>query len=80
MAATSVLKVLAGFFNAKGQGSSIGGTIEIDGQKVDLPAGVPASRALRDFSQEIKALSDGERLSLAQGVCTITGDTLAPAK
>jgi hypothetical protein len=76
----TALKALAGYFNEKGQGSSVGGsyTIVATNEKVDLPAGVPATKALRDFSLEIKALSDDEKRSLAEGVCAITGDTLTP--
>jgi len=33
-------------------------------------------RPLTDFRNELKALSDAEKLELAEGVCAITGDTL----
>lgn len=33
-------------------------------------------RALSEFNQELKALTDDEKLELAQGVCAITGDTV----
>lgn len=34
-------------------------------------------RATRDWAAEIKALSTEEKRELAEGVCAITGDTLA---
>lgn len=34
-------------------------------------------RPLPDFRDELKALSDTEKVELAQGVCAITGDTLS---
>lgn len=34
-------------------------------------------RSLADFAAELKALSDDEKLSLAEGVVAITGDTIA---
>lgn len=34
-------------------------------------------RPLKDFTAEIKQLTEEEKLELAQGVCAITGDTLA---
>lgn len=33
-------------------------------------------RALAEFQKELKALTADEKLSLAQGVCEITGDTI----
>lgn len=34
-------------------------------------------KSLRDFSAEIKELTDAEKRELAEGVVAITGDTLA---
>lgn len=36
-------------------------------------------KPVREFAAEVKALSDAEKLELAQGVCAITGDTLVSA-
>lgn len=36
-------------------------------------------RPLKDWSEEIKALSDPEKKDLTVGVCAITGDTLKDA-
>lgn len=35
-----------------------------------------AKRPAKDWLLELKALTDSEKLELAQGVCAITGDTL----
>lgn len=34
-------------------------------------------KSLKEFSEEIKALSTEEKRELAEGVCAITGDTLS---
>lgn len=34
-------------------------------------------RSLAEFAQELKVLSDAEKQELAEGVCAITGDTIA---
>jgi len=37
-------------------------------------------RSLSEFRDELKALTDAEKLELADGVCAITGDTLPAGK
>lgn len=34
-------------------------------------------RPLKEFAEEMKALTPEEKMELAQGVCAITGDTVA---
>lgn len=36
-----------------------------------------AKRSAKDFLEELKALSAAEKRELAEGVCAITGDTIA---
>lgn len=38
------------------------------------------SKTIREFAEELKALTDAEKLELAEGVCAITGDTIAVKK
>lgn len=33
-------------------------------------------RPISQFNEELKALSDAEKIALAEGVCAITGDTI----
>lgn len=37
-------------------------------------------KTIREFGAELKALTDAEKLELAEGVCAITGDTVAVKK
>lgn len=67
MAAKGLIAVLAGYFNH-------GTGVSLDGNSV------PEKRSLPAFRDEIKALTDAEKLELAQGVCAITGDTLTVSK
>jgi hypothetical protein len=57
------LKALAEYFNT-GTELSLGGKFE----GADLPGGIPGKRALRDFAQELKALSVDEKNELGQAV------------
>lgn len=40
---------------------------------------LPSYKPLREFAAEVRALSDADKTELAEGVCAITGDTLAKA-
>jgi hypothetical protein len=37
----------------------------------------PNHKPLREFAAEVRMLSDEEKQELAEGICAITGDTLA---
>jgi hypothetical protein len=72
--AMTALKSLATFVNAKGQGSSLGG--KYDGR--DLQAGMPASKALRDFADELKFLSHEEKEELGKLAADALGEEFTP--
>lgn len=62
MAAKGVIAILAGYFN-------VGTDLGINGK--------PGKRPLPEFRDELKELSDAEKMELALGVCAITGDTVS---
>ena len=61
MARKGIISILAGYFN---QGTDLG----INGK--------PGKRSLPEFRDELKELSDAEKMELATAVCEITGDTI----
>lgn len=73
MSAKTLVSILAGYFNTGSETS-----VASEGGK-HVPAtkdGVPSKRALKDFQEELKALSGEEKRELADLVCAVTGDSI----